>query len=93
MYTGKFAGCNCMVEVEDGGFIDSALLKFNKVVKEHGILRTWKMNVFMSREERKTFKKFVRERRRNKKQQRILKALERLDYKKVTKSNTGGKYE
>lgn len=49
--------------------------RFRSVVKEQGILKDHKLNVMMSREERKNFKEFARSRRFQKKQKRIVDAM------------------
>ena len=78
--------CNCEIKVK-GNSLEEAIRKFNSEVKDSGILRDYKINVIMSREERRAFKKFIRDRRRKKKQQRILRALERLDNYKIVIKN------
>jgi ribosomal protein S21 len=50
---------------------ESLLLRFRRKVESESVLKDYKCNVMMSREERKKFKEFTSSRRVKKKQKRI----------------------
>lgn len=49
--------------------------RFKKMVNVEGVLKDHKMNVLMSRNERKKFKQFAASRRTRKKQKRVVNAI------------------
>jgi ribosomal protein S21 len=51
--------------------IDSLLYRFRQSVEKDGILKDFRLNTMMSREERRRFKKFANDRRMQKKLKRV----------------------
>ncbi len=66
---------NCSVSARKGEPTDSLIRRFTRVVHRDGILKDYKLNVLLSREERANFKQFAALRRVRKKQKRVSSAM------------------
>jgi len=60
-----------MVERRQYESFDQLLYRFRQTVEKDGILKDYRLNVMMSREERKRFKQFANDRRVQKKLKRV----------------------
>lgn len=66
---------NCVVVKKDYETPERLINRFNKLVNDEGVLKDHKLNVMLSRRERKQFKSFASTRRNRKKTKRINNAI------------------